>query len=162
MKELITKVQDWAVNKGILDNGTPVKQALKTLEESSELLAAVVDDDRDALIDAIGDVAVTLIIQFFMHKDWPKIQLNQLTSEVNRHNVDYARMCVKFSSNMVAELHKKNWDQDAYENANVIIQCLNMICVANYLSLKECVQAAYDVISKRTGKMVNGQFVKDI
>lgn len=29
------------------------------------------------------------------------------------------------------------------------------------LSMAECVQSAYDVISQRTGKMVDGQFVKD-
>jgi NTP pyrophosphatase (non-canonical NTP hydrolase) len=29
------------------------------------------------------------------------------------------------------------------------------------LTLTECVQAAYDVIKNRTGKMVDGQFVKD-
>ena len=29
------------------------------------------------------------------------------------------------------------------------------------LEIEECLQAAYDVISKRTGKMVNGQFVKE-
>lgn len=29
------------------------------------------------------------------------------------------------------------------------------------LSMNECVQSAYDVISQRTGKMVNGQFIKD-
>ena len=28
-------------------------------------------------------------------------------------------------------------------------------------TLEECLQVAYDVISKRTGKMVNGTFVKD-
>jgi NTP pyrophosphatase (non-canonical NTP hydrolase) len=28
-------------------------------------------------------------------------------------------------------------------------------------TLEECWQSAYDVIAKRTGKMVNGQFVKD-
>jgi NTP pyrophosphatase (non-canonical NTP hydrolase) len=28
-------------------------------------------------------------------------------------------------------------------------------------TLEECLQSAYDVIKKRTGKMVNGQFVKD-
>jgi phosphoribosyl-ATP pyrophosphohydrolase len=28
-------------------------------------------------------------------------------------------------------------------------------------TLEECLQVAYDVISKRTGKMVNGVFVKD-
>lgn len=29
------------------------------------------------------------------------------------------------------------------------------------LSLLECLESAYDVISKRTGKMINGTFVKD-
>jgi len=28
-------------------------------------------------------------------------------------------------------------------------------------SIEECVEEAYDVISRRTGKMVNGTFVKD-
>lgn len=30
------------------------------------------------------------------------------------------------------------------------------------LDIEDCLQSAYDVISKRTGKMVNGQFVKDV
>jgi DNA-binding protein len=30
------------------------------------------------------------------------------------------------------------------------------------VSLEYCLKSAYNVISKRTGKMVNGQFVKDI
>ena len=29
------------------------------------------------------------------------------------------------------------------------------------LDFSDCVQSAYDVISKRTGKMIDGQFVKD-
>ena len=29
------------------------------------------------------------------------------------------------------------------------------------MSIEECVESAYEVISKRTGKMINGTFVKD-
>lgn len=29
------------------------------------------------------------------------------------------------------------------------------------LDIEDCLQSAYDIISKRTGKMVNGVFVKD-
>jgi hypothetical protein len=29
------------------------------------------------------------------------------------------------------------------------------------VSLEYCLESAYNVISKRTGKMINGQFVKD-
>ena len=29
------------------------------------------------------------------------------------------------------------------------------------VTLEECLNGAYDVIRKRTGKMINGQFIKD-
>jgi hypothetical protein len=29
------------------------------------------------------------------------------------------------------------------------------------IPIEQCIESAYDVISKRTGKMVNGTFVKD-
>jgi hypothetical protein len=29
------------------------------------------------------------------------------------------------------------------------------------LSIEQCLESAYNVISKRTGRMINGQFVKD-
>ncbi len=95
--ELEAAVEGWAQEKGILAKATPMAQALKTLEETTELCTAINNDDRAEVIDAMGDIMVTLIIQ--------------------------AKM------------------QD--------------------LSLEGCLESAYNVISKRTGKMVNGQFVKD-
>jgi NTP pyrophosphatase (non-canonical NTP hydrolase) len=34
-------------------------------------------------------------------------------------------------------------------------------CKMQGMDLEECLQSAYNVISKRTGKMMNGQFIKD-
>jgi NTP pyrophosphatase (non-canonical NTP hydrolase) len=95
--ELEAAVEHWAEEKGILSKATPMAQALKTLEETTEFCTAVNNNDKAEIVDAMGDIMVTLIIQ--------------------------AKM------------------QD--------------------LSLEECLESAYNVISKRTGKMVNGQFVKD-
>ena len=95
--ELEVCVQQWAEEKGIFEKGTPLKQALKTLEEVTELLNAIADNDEAEIEDAIGDILVTLII--------------------------------------LAEMQQ--------------------------VTLEECLNGAYDIISKRTGKMVNGQFVKD-
>tara|TARA_R110002020_G_scaffold430201_1_gene639839 strand:- start:3133 stop:3444 length:312 start_codon:yes stop_codon:yes gene_type:complete len=95
--ELEVCVQEWAKEKGIFKKGTPLKQALKTLEEVTELLIAIADNDEAEIEDAIGDILVTLII--------------------------------------LAEMQQ--------------------------VTLEECLNGAYDIISKRTGKMVNGQFVKD-
>ena len=95
--ELEAAVEGWAQEKGIFAKATPMAQALKTLEETTELCTAINNDDRDEIIDAMGDIMVTLIIQAKMQG----------------------------------------------------------------LSLEECLESAYNVITKRTGKMINGQFVKD-
>ena len=90
-------VEQWAADKGILTKATPEAQAKKTLEEVHELIDAIESDNRLEIIDALGDILVTIIIQAKMQG----------------------------------------------------------------LSLERCLESAYDVISKRTGKMIDGQFVKD-
>lgn len=95
--ELEALVIAWAAQKGILENGTPRAQAMKTWEETDELITAIENDNREEVIDALGDILVTIIIQ--------------------------------------AEMQG--------------------------LKLVDCLESAYNIISQRTGKMVDGQFVKD-
>lgn len=95
--ELESAVEQWAFDKGILSKATPIAQALKTLEETTELCIAVNKNDKEEIIDAIGDIMVTIIIQAKMQG----------------------------------------------------------------VTIEQCLESAYNVISKRTGKMLNGQFVKD-
>ena len=95
--ELEALVIAWATQKGILANGTPMAQCMKTIEEVHELQVAIANKDGEEIIDALGDILVTIIIQ--------------------------------------AEMQG--------------------------LSLESCLESAYNVITKRTGKMVNGQFQKD-
>lgn len=97
MRQLINKTIQWGKDKGIFDKSYPLKQHDKTQEEVDELKQALVDNNKEEIIDAIGDIIVTLILQ--------------------------------------AEM--------------------------NGLDIEECLHSAYDVISKRTGKMVDGIFVKD-
>lgn len=95
--ELETLIETWALDKGIMDKGTPMAQALKTLEETTELCVAVNSNDSSEIIDSIGDILVTLIIQ----------------------------------------------------------------CKMQNINMEQCLNSAYNIISQRKGKMVNGQFVKD-
>lgn len=96
-KELEPLVIQWAEDKGILTKATPEAQAQKTLEEVNELVEAINSNNKEEIVDALGDILVTIIIQ--------------------------------------AELQG--------------------------LSLEDCLESAYNVIAKRTGKMVDGIFVKD-
>ena len=67
MNDMIANVTEWARLKGILDNGTREGQAWKTIEEANELLKAVQENNDAEVIDAIGDVMVTIIIQAHMN-----------------------------------------------------------------------------------------------
>lgn len=100
--ELECAVENWAEEKGILDHSNPLKQALKTQEELSELMEAIIDEQggenrTDEIEDAIGDIMVTMIIQARMQR----------------------------------------------------------------VTIERCLEKAYNVISKRTGRMINGKFEKD-
>ncbi|NDB55963.1 hypothetical protein EB169_09075 [archaeon] len=90
-------IRDWADKRGIYDKGDPKTQLIKLYEEAGELAQALLKNDRDGIIDAIGDSVVVL-------------------------------------TNLAHLL-----DTD----------------------IESCIQSAYDEISNRTGKMVNGTFQKD-
>lgn len=60
-EELITQVEEWSRNKG-LDKAAPEKQFLKVIEEVGEVAAAMARNDREELVDGLGDTFVTLII----------------------------------------------------------------------------------------------------
>ena len=52
----------WGEARGIVQNSTPSAQAKKTLEELDELYTAIRNNDREEMIDAYGDILVTLIM----------------------------------------------------------------------------------------------------
>lgn len=54
------EVVRWGEARGIIQNGKPMGQAVKTLEEVTELLDALLRRDIDDAKDAIGDIMVTL------------------------------------------------------------------------------------------------------
>ena len=80
-----------------LDKGDAKTQLIKLYEETGELSQSLLKNDKEGIIDAIGDSVVVLT--------------------------------------NLAEL--------------------------NGVSIETCMQSAYDEISGRTGRMVNGTFVKD-
>jgi len=90
-------IRDWAKQRGLYDKGNAHTQYVKLQEEAGELAKALLKDDQEEVIDAIGDMVVVL------------------TNLAHLRGVD----------------------------------------------IETCIACAYDVISKRTGKMINGTFVKD-
>lgn len=60
---VVENIQQWGYNKGIIQAANPMAQWTKTQEEVNELKDAIEKNDRDAIVDAIGDVIVTVVLQ---------------------------------------------------------------------------------------------------
>lgn len=56
------KVIRWGEARQIVQNSNPMAQAIKTHEEIGELFDAIASKDRAAMIDAYGDILVTLVM----------------------------------------------------------------------------------------------------
>ena len=90
-------IREWAKERGLYDKGEPKTQTLKLIEEAGAICRAVLKDDREQIIDGIGDCVVVLT---------------------------------------------------------------NLAELVGY-PIEKCIDAAYDEIKGRTGKMSNGTFKKD-
>ena len=95
--EIFNNIRTWAEQKGIFEKGDVKTQYIKLQEEAGELAKALLNNDKEEIIDAIGDCVVVLT---------------------------------------------------------------NLSKLAGY-NIEDCIHSAYNVISKRTGKMENGTFIKD-
>jgi NTP pyrophosphatase (non-canonical NTP hydrolase) len=55
------KIIQWSESRKIIPNSTPEVQLLKAVSEMGELADATIKKDKEAVIDAVGDVMVCLI-----------------------------------------------------------------------------------------------------
>ena len=53
-------IRSWANERGIYDKGNSHTQYVKLMEEAGELAAALLNDDKLEIVDAIGDIVVVL------------------------------------------------------------------------------------------------------
>ena len=159
-EDIKTLVEGWAKRKGILEHGTPAKQLLKTLEEITELHSAIEDDNIEEIIDAIGDVVVTLVIYAKMKS----ITLFPNGSEELSDSKGTAQdpYFLLDNCNKLMQLEKFTNDSvEKYHAVQMILFLLNQIANRFDLKVWECFHSTYKVISRRTGKVVNGTFIKD-
>jgi hypothetical protein len=55
------RIIQWSESRKIIPNSTPEVQLLKAMSEIGELADATIKHDKEAVIDAVGDVMVCLI-----------------------------------------------------------------------------------------------------
>jgi NTP pyrophosphatase (non-canonical NTP hydrolase) len=55
------RIIQWAEARKIIPNSTPEVQLLKAMSEMGELADATIKKDKEAIVDAVGDVMVCLV-----------------------------------------------------------------------------------------------------
>jgi NTP pyrophosphatase (non-canonical NTP hydrolase) len=127
-------IRQWADEKGILSKGDVKTQMVKLVEEMGELGKSIMKNDRDEFIDAIGDCVVVL--------------------------TNIAALGEKYFTEQCETCHGEGGYYEDVAGDGGSKMYIHCDCEEE-IKIEDCINSAYDVIAKRTGKMVNGTFVKD-
>ena len=155
---------DWGNSKGIQKKSTPLKQLTKTLEECNELLKHLTDipHDREAIQDDLYDIVVTLIL----YCDMKNYSFLSFWNDGSDDNIDtneegYINQGIEILMALSRHMRNEVCDFRFKSNLNIMIFYIKSLSKAFDINPTEGLESVYNVISKRTGKMVNGVFVKD-
>jgi hypothetical protein len=148
---------DWAIAKGIIDAADRLTQSLKTIEEIAELITHHLK--QQPVMDDIGDIYVTIVVQAHMngydiqeiHENPYQFDKNETVKEQIATMVMDAAM---LSDSIMTDYPTEYWISNIYNG-------LIVICDKLELSFPMCIDLAYKEIKGRTGKMVDGVFVKN-
>ena len=173
--DLTTAVLTWATARNIIgDNakGTPFAQLKKTLEEVNETRDALVFADAaqrmtgqvssaelNEIKDGIGDVMVTLIIGGQMQGMIPQPDMEMLSNKSNLELMDEVAERVLEAATLFYPPEARAAVVARFE---FILFRLKLIASRFGWTLEECLECAWDEIKDRKGKMVNGEFVKEV
>jgi len=107
------------------------------------------------------------LVKIWAHKKgilengWPRAQSEKTIEEVNEliEAVGFQSIGIEEFTNSKGKV--VNTQEEIKDAIGDIMVTLIIQCEMQDLKLKDCLESAYDVISKRTGRMISGQFVKD-
>lgn len=142
--EFDRNVKQWARDRGIIPGSTVGAQLGKTLEEIGELWQAIAAGDGDAVLDAFGDIDVTLVI----------------AGELCEYQFQFNVMSAPTFGSL---LNHVNYSHDMSENYGIVgaRKSLEGIAVKHDIDIAQAREHAWNQIKDRTGKLVDGVFVKD-
>ena len=151
--EFCKNVLHWATDRGIIANSISRAQVLKGLTEYGELVEAVLNDDRDEVVDAIGDILVCLVnAAGIAGRDLSPSPIHA----VPLTSVDYAL------SATAEVLGRTVLSIDPVDYALAVRQ-IQELAAALDVDFTECLESAWNAIKDRKGYLnEQGVFVKEV
>ena len=152
LNQLIARVHEICGAWGMYEEGqsSELKQLLYAAGEAGELAISIAKNDIEGIKDGIGDTLVCLINAAKLGE----FDMRQDRQPSTRDPVQNLSFILSDISYLISRMY---FGKD-YE---MVANRLNDLAYHYNLTIEECLQQAINEISKRTGKFVNGVFVKD-
>ena len=156
LTQLIKNIENWAEDRNLIEGSTPKKQFIKLMEEFGELCSGISKGKLDVIKDSIGDCFVVTVIL--------KCQFRTnifIRSRSFNKNLDISLILARVVRD-AALIPKDNLsEQVKLEIINGIV--IHLMNISNLLDVdfENCVQAAWNEIKDRKGRMIDGVFVKE-
>ena len=190
LQQLIKNIEQWAEDRNLIEGSTPQKQFIKLMEEFGELCSGVAKNKPNVIKDSIGDCFVVMVILAKQnHIDSVLEKISDLDSsfeKISDLDSSFEKISDLNSFQHVFELGVEEIIVETVVSLGMLGMLASELMGQNlemptkvdaifgwpYLSLKlisrkynlmltDCVQAAWDEIKDRKGRMIDGVFVKE-
>jgi NTP pyrophosphatase (non-canonical NTP hydrolase) len=161
--KLSKDIKSWARDRKIIPNSNLKAQQLKLGEEVGELVLGVRKNDKDLIIDSIGDtyVVATIILGLLdVNIEDLEHSQNEFYDDIrNRANAIY---WVQNSVGDIAKYILRSKENKMIEKVKDLLDDLNAVAIHFETNLDECIMRAYNEIKDRKGYLrEDGIFVKE-
>lgn len=163
LKTQQSNIEQWIIDRD-LHTGDPNRQILKLIEEQGELAAAIARDNREEMIDAIGDITVVaLVIAKQLSASVDLWGIFEMYTESGSEKLEEPLAVAVLAGNIANLANIIYYKQLYTKNVAITHVIARAISMARTLDIDfiAAVQSAYDTIKDRKGKLVNGVFIKE-
>ena len=163
LKDLSKKIRSWAADRQIIPNSNLEAQYTKLVEELGELALGIRKQDKELIVDSIGDIYVVATIMLGLEivkiEDIEHFQ-NDFYNEPR--NIEKSFFWLSNSIGDIGKIIARNNQRKLVLKFGDLIDDLNAIAIKYQTSLEQCVLASYEEIKDRKGILrEDGIFVKE-
>ena len=155
-------IKQWAIDRN-LHTADPNKQFDKLIEEYGELVNGLNKGNKELIVDSIGDMYVVLTIMMQQINGYMDVAL-RLSNHYDgtATTLDYVERLYYLGFDLYNFTHgHTHLFSSVQTKVTEVIELLKVTAEENNVSFDECIDAAYNEIKDRKGKMIDGKFVKE-
>ena len=163
LKELSKNIRTWAEDREIIPNSNLKAQYTKLVEELGELALGIRKQDKNLIVDSIGDIFVVVTIILGLER----VKIEEIEHFQNDfynepRNIDKSFLWLSDSIGDIGKIIARNNQRKLVLKCGDLIDDLNAVAIKHQTTLEQCVMASYEEIKDRKGILrPDGIFVKE-